>query len=46
MRDAFAVRLVQRVRDLDGVLQHLLQRQRAFRKRCASVSPSRYSITR
>ena len=30
MRYAFAVRLVERVGNLDGVLQHLFQRQRAF----------------
>ena len=30
VRDAFAVRLVQRVGDLDGVLQYLLDRQRTF----------------
>ena len=30
MRDAFAVSLVQRVGNLDGVLQHLLHRQRTF----------------
>ena len=32
MRDAFAVRLVQRVGNLNGVLQHLLRRQRAFQQ--------------
>ena len=32
MRHAFAVRLVQRVGNLDGVLQHLLQRQRTFQQ--------------
>src|ERR1700726_2108880 len=30
MRHALAVRLVQRIGNLDGVLQYLLQRQRAF----------------
>ena len=30
VRDALAMRLVQRVGDLDGVLQDLLNRQRAF----------------
>jgi len=32
MGHALAVRLVERVGDLDRVLQHLLQRQQAFRK--------------
>ena len=30
MRDPFAVGLVQRVRNLDGVVQYLIQRQRTF----------------
>ncbi len=30
MRDALPVRLVQRVRDLDGHLERLVQRQRPF----------------
>ena len=32
MRDAFAMRLVQRIGNLDRVLQHLLQRQRTFQQ--------------
>ena len=46
MHDALAVRLVQRVRDLDGDRERLVERQRALVSRWASVSPSRYSITR
>ena len=34
------MRLVERIGNLDGELQHLLDRQRTFRRRCASVSPS------
>ena len=46
MRDALAVRLVQRVGDRDRHLQRLVERQRPRASRAASVSPSRYSITR
>jgi hypothetical protein len=44
-QDLFSA-LIQRVRDLRPVLQHLLQRQRRFSSRFASVSPSTHSITK
>ena len=46
MDDTRAMRLVERPRDLDGMPQRLLERQRATRQASASVSPSRISITR
>ena len=46
MDDARAMRLVERVGDLDRDLERLVERQRPFASRSASVSPSRYSITR
>ena len=45
--DAVPMRLVERLGDLDGDSAGLVERQRAARvSRAASVSPSRYSITR
>ena len=46
--DAGAVRFVERIGDVDADLQHLLERQRPLgvSHRSASVSPSRYSMTR
>ena len=41
MRDASCMRRVERIADLPGVLQRLVERQRAFERR-----PSMYSITR
>ncbi len=47
MDDAGAVRPVEGVGDLDREAQRLVERQRpASRSRSASVSPSRYSMTR
>ena len=38
--------VLERVGNLDGDLQRLVERQRALRQASASVSPSRYSMTR
>ena len=46
MDDALPVGAVEGLRDLDGVAQRLLEGQRALLRRSASVSPSRYSMTR
>ena len=46
MGDALAVRLVERIGDRDRHLERLVERQRPRASRAASVSPSRYSITR
>jgi hypothetical protein len=39
MRDPFAVRLIERISNLYGVLQHLLDRQRALRQPCGERFP-------
>ena len=46
MGDAFAMRLVQRIGNLDGVLQYLLDRQRAFLQSLRERLAFEYSITR
>ena len=43
---AAAMRLGERVGDLDPVPQRLIERERPFARRAARVSPSRNSITR